>query len=97
MAMDLIYPLIVIACLVIVGHRLWKALERKKFELSRQSRTSKEYRAILSRAHGDWKKAEHLIKLEMKANKQLTREQAIKRISSRYESGTLHTSDLIMS
>ena len=88
MAMDLIYPLIVVACLVIVGHRLWKALERKKFELSRQSRTSKEYRAILSSPYGDWKKAKRLIKIEMKA---------IKRISSRYESGTLHTSDLIMS
>jgi hypothetical protein len=94
--MELTYPLVGMIIVIALGYAFLKYRTRKKFELSRKSRDSREYRRILSRAHGDWKKAERLIEIEMRHNKSLTRQEAIMRIAKRYEPDTVHANDLIV-
>lgn len=94
--MELTYPLVGMIIVFALGYSVLKYRTHKKFELSRLSRDSREYRRILSRAHGDWKKAERLIDIEMRHNKSLSREAAIRRISKRYEPDTVRSEDLIV-
>jgi hypothetical protein len=50
----------------------------------------------MSRTQGDWKKAEKLIAIEMRLGKKVTRQQAIERLSRRYEPNTIHNDDLLV-
>ncbi len=83
--MEMIYPLVVVAVIMVAGHSLCKYSINKKRRLAMESRRSAEYSLILNRTNGDWKMAEKLIAIEIKHNKGISREEAIQRISSRIE------------
>ena len=92
----MLYPVVIIALVLVAGHSLFKYTINKKRKLAMESRTSSEYRRILDRANGDWKMAEKLIAIEMKHNKGISREEAIERISSRIERKTPSNRDLLV-
>ena len=94
--MEMLYPVVVIALVLVAGHSLIKTSINKKRKLAMESRTSSEYRRILDRANGNWKMAEKLIAIEMKHNKGISREEAIERISNRIERKTPSNRDLLV-
>jgi hypothetical protein len=61
-----------------------------------ESRRDADYSRILSRTNGDWKMAEKLIDIEMKHHKDISREEAIQRISNRIERKTPSNRDLLV-
>ena len=92
--MEMIYPLVVVAVILVAGHSLFKYSINKKRRLAMESRRSAEYSLILNRTNGDWKMAEKLIAIEIKHNKGISREVAIERISNRIERKTPSNRDL---
>ncbi len=92
----MLYPVVIVALVLVAGHSLIKISINKKRKLAMESRTSSEYRRILDRANGDWKMAEKLIAIEMKHNKGISREEAIERISNRIERKTPSNRDLLV-
>ena len=94
--MEMLYPVVIVALVLVAGHSLIKSSINKKRKLAMESRTSSEYRRILDRANGDWKMAEKLIAIEMKHNKSISREEAIERISNRIERKTPSNRDLLV-
>ena len=94
--MEMLYPVVIVALVLVAGHSLIKSSINKKRKLAMESRTSSEYRRILDRANGNWKMAEKLIAIEMKHNKGISREEAIERISNRIERKTPSNRDLLV-
>jgi hypothetical protein len=94
--MEMFYPVVIVALVLVAGHSLIKTSINKKRKLAMESRTSSEYRRILDRANGNWKMAEKLIAIEMKHNKGISREEAIQRISNRIERKTPSNRDLLV-
>ena len=94
--MEMLYPVVIVALVLVAGHSLIKSSINKKRKLAMESRTISEYRRILDRANGDWKMAEKLIAIEMKHNKSISREEAIERISNRIERKTPSNRDLLV-
>ncbi len=94
--MEMLYPMVFVALVLVAGHSLIKYSINKKRKLAMESRTSSEYRRILDRANGDWKMAEKLIAIEMKHNKGISREEAIERIGNRIERKTPSNRDLLV-
>ena len=94
--MEMLYPVVIIALLLVAGHSLFKYTINKKRKLAMESRRNADYSLILNRTNGDWKMAEKLIAMEMKHNKGISREEAIERISSRIERKTPSNRDLLV-
>ena len=94
--MEMLYPMVIVALVLVAGHSLIKYSINKKRKLAMESRTSSEYRRILDRANGDWKMAEKLIAIEMKHNNGISREEAIERIGNRIERKTPSNRDLLV-
>jgi hypothetical protein len=94
--MEMLYPVVVIALVLVAGHSLFKYSINKKRKLAMESRRDADYSRILSRTNGDWKMAEKLIDIEMKHHKGLSREEAIERISNRIERKTPTNRDLLV-
>jgi hypothetical protein len=94
--MEMLYPVVVIALVLVAGHSLFKYSINKKRKLAMESRRDAEYSRILNRTNGDWKMAEKLIDIEMKHHKGLSREEAIERISNRIERKTPSNRDLLV-
>ena len=93
--MEMLYPVVIVALVLVAGHSLIKTFINKKRKLAMESRTNSDYRRILDRANGNWKMAEKLIAIEMKHNKGISREEAIERISNRIERKTPSNRDLV--
>ena len=93
--MEMLYPVVIVALVLVAGHSLIKYSINKKRKLVMESRRSSEYSRILNRTNGDWKMAEKLIAIEMKHNKGISREEAIERISNRIERKTPSNRDLV--
>ncbi|MGD8557608.1 MAG: hypothetical protein PVJ14_09640 [Chromatiales bacterium] len=94
--MEMLYPVVVIALVLVAGHSLFKYSINKKRKLAMESRRDADYSRILSRTNGDWKMAEKLIDIEMKHHKDISREEAIQRISNRIERKTPSNRDLLV-
>ena len=94
--MEMLYPVVVIALVLVAGHSLFKYSINKKRKLAMESRRDADYSRILSRTNGDWKMAEKLIEIEMKHHKGISREEAIQRISNRIERKTPSNRDLLV-
>jgi hypothetical protein len=94
--MEMLYPVVIVALVLVAGHSLIKASINKKRKLAMESRRSAEYGRILNRTNGDWKMAEKLIAIEMKHNRGISREEAIERISNRIERKTPSNRDLLV-
>ena len=94
--MEMLYPVVIVALVLVAGHSLIKSSINKKRKIEMESITSSEYRRILDRANGNWKMAEKLIAIEMKHNKSISREEAIERISNRIERKTPSNRDLLV-
>jgi hypothetical protein len=96
LTMEMLYPVVVIALVLVAGHSLFKYSINKKRKLAMESRRDADYSRILSRTNGDWKMAEKLIDIEMKHHKDISREEAIQRISNRIERKTPSNRDLLV-
>ncbi|MEJ2315537.1 MAG: hypothetical protein P8Y83_01100 [Gammaproteobacteria bacterium] len=94
--MEMLYPVVIVALVLVAGHSLIKSSINKRRKLAMESRRNSDYSRILTRTNGDWKMAEKLIAIEMKHNKGISREEAIVRISNRIERKTPSNRDLLV-